>query len=118
MKTIIAGSRNFNNYKFLCNALKVFGEKITTVVSGGARGVDALGERWATENNIPIERYPANWFAHGKVAEPIRNAQMADNADSLIAFWDGKSKGTKNMLDLARKQKLSITVIKISEDNI
>ena len=108
MRCIIAGSRNIIDYEVLLYHIKCcrFSKKITTVVSGTAPGVDTLGERWAKENNIPIDRYPANWKVYKKAAGVIRNSEMSDNADSEILIWDGKSPGTKNMLSLVKKKGL------------
>lgn len=106
MKVIIAGTRDFKDYgllKIVVNQYhKIYG--ITEVVSGTAKGADELGERWAKENNIPIKKFPAEWKKHGRAAGPIRNEQMAEYADYLIAFWDGTSKGTKNMIDNMEKR--------------
>lgn len=108
MITIIAGSRNITNYSVLIEAIKECGWIPTAILSGGASGVDKLGERYAKENSIPLERYVPNWAAHGKAAGIIRNQTMAALAESLIAVWDGKSKGTKNMLNEAKKRGLKI----------
>ena len=74
--------------------------KISEIVSGTARGVDQLGERLASELNIPVKRFPANWDLFGKSAGYKRNVTMADYADGLIAIWDGKSKGTGHMINI------------------
>jgi len=110
MKTIIAGGREFNDYDLLeqyCNT-----HSITEVVSGCARGADRLGERYANKHDIPITKFPADWDKWGKSAGYRRNAEMASYADSLIAFWDGVSKGTSHMIDLANSKKLDVNVIK------
>lgn len=109
MKTIIAGSRSFNNFKLLTEICDK--EIITEIISGTARGADTLGEYYAVTHNILIKRFPANWNKYGKSAGYIRNKKMAEYADALIAFWDGKSKGTKHMIDLATNQGLKIKVI-------
>jgi len=83
---------------------------ITTVISGTAAGVDVHGERWAEEQGIPVEKYPADWNKHGKSAGHIRNAEMADVADALVAIWDGESRGTKGMIELALKKGLSLYI--------
>lgn len=112
MKTIIAGSRDFCNRAELWNVINTFDEgvPITEVVSGGCRGVDQLGEEWAKQHGIPLKRFPADWTAHGKAAGPIRNREMAAYADALIAIWDGESRGTKNMIDEAKKRGLLIHI--------
>lgn len=76
-----------------------FGPKVKEVVSGGAQGVDASGEAIAELHGIPVKVFRADWKKHGKAAGPIRNAEMASYADALVAVWDGKSRGTGNMID-------------------
>ncbi len=107
-KVIIAGSRNITNYKKVKRFIKKVEFNIDKIVSGMAKGVDKLGEKYAKENDIPIKQFPANWEEYGRTAGPIRNREMAEYATHLIAFWDGKSKGTKNMIDLAIKKGLYI----------
>lgn len=128
MKTIIAGCRSFynpaylkhvnshevtntlqNQFNFCANFLNPHSPKnipnklskniiITEVVSGGAKGIDTLGEHWAKNNDIPIKVFQANWDLHGKSAGIIRNKEMGNYADILVAFWDYKSRGTKHMI--------------------
>lgn len=83
------------------------------IVSGTARGADRLGENCANKYNIPIKQFPADWYTHGKKAGHLRNEEMAKYATHLIAIWDGKSKGTKNMIDLAKKYNLKVRIIYI-----
>ena len=99
MKVIIAGSRNLENYLLVAQAMQRCGYNVTEVVSGCATGVDTLGERWARTNNIPVKEMPANWNRDGKAAGPIRNREMAKYADAAVIVWDGKSAGTRNMID-------------------
>lgn len=110
MRTIIAGGRNITDIKALYSALDSCGWFPAVVISGGAKGADYLGERFAKDADIPLEIYPANWNKFGKSAGFIRNAEMADRAEALIALWDGISKGTGNMIDLARRKKLQVYV--------
>jgi predicted Rossmann fold nucleotide-binding protein DprA/Smf involved in DNA uptake len=113
LRVIIAGSRHCNNYLLLKAAIKRSGFQITEVVSGGARGVDTLGEKWAKENGIPFSRFSANWSDHGKAAGPIRNQQMAKYAGpegALIAILYPDSRGTKNMIEEATKRGLKVYV--------
>lgn len=112
MKTIIAGSRLITDYSVVKAAVEESGFKITEVVSGTASGIDRLGEQWAEEQNIPIKRFPAQWKKFGKSAGVIRNKEMGEYADAAIIIWDGVSKGTKNMIDIATALKLKMFVIK------
>lgn len=83
-------------------------------MSGGAKGADSLAERFAKENNIETMIFPADWDKYGKNAGYIRNKDIISNSDIVIAFWDGKSKGTKISIDLA-KQSSKILFIEIFE---
>lgn len=109
MKTIIAGSRTFADYVMLHR--ECMQHPITEVVSGGAPGADRLGERWAEARALPVTKFPADRSKHGRKAGPIRNEKMARYAEALVAFWDGESKGTKNMIDLALKYGLKVNVV-------
>lgn len=107
MKVIIAGSRSIDDYAALERAVRESGFKITEVVSGTAYGVDLLGEAWAMQNAVAIRQfYPAWNLPDGRVDKGAgikRNMQMGRYADALIALWDGKSKGTKHMVEFMRK---------------
>ena len=117
IKVIIAGTRDFNDYAFLKKNVDYFLQGINPnneeieIVSGNARGADKLGERYAKEHNLPVKLFPANWDKYGKRAGYLRNQEMANYADVLIAFWDEKSKGTKHMIDIAKKQDLTVIVV-------
>lgn len=110
MRTIIAGSRGIVLFEILERAIQKAPFEITTVISGGARGVDRMGEKWAKKNKIPLEIFPADWVKHGKGAGYIRNRLMADNAEALIALWDGVSRGTRNMIDEAKARNLHVYI--------
>lgn len=116
MKTIIAGSRNIAEYTTVEAGIDQLPLIITEVVSGTARGVDRLGEQWAEKNNIPVKKFPANWDKYGKRAGYLRNAEMAEYADALVAFWDGESKGTEHMINLAKKAGLVVRVVMVGEE--
>ena len=111
VRTIIAGSRHARDFDVF-KAMEVcpFSDEISVVISGTARGADQYGESWAEQNNLPIELFPADWKSFGKSAGFIRNKKMAQNADALVAVWDGVSHGTKNMIDTARKMRLRVFV--------
>ena len=117
LKVIIAGSREFEDYYFLEKKLNHIFSKWPfseiEVVSGGAKGVDHLGEMYAEAKGCALKVFPADWNEHGKAAGPIRNKQMAEYATHLVAFWDGKSRGTKNLIDTAKKLELKFKVIEI-----
>jgi len=91
-------------------ALSKCGWVPTVVISGRARGADTLGEEWAKANNVPREVYPANWDLYGKSAGFIRNKQMAEVAEALIALWDGSSKGTSHMINIARAKGIRVYI--------
>lgn len=112
MKVIVAGSRDFDDYESLKTYCDYILGNLTDIeiVSGTARGADKLGERYAEERGFPVTKFPADWNKHGKKAGPIRNEQMADYADALIAFWDGESRGTKHMIDIAKANFLAVRV--------
>ena len=98
MKVIIAGGRDFDNYEYLSETMSNLDFIVTEVICGGARGADTLGEQWAKENGVPIKYFYPNWDVLGKSAGHIRNREMAEYGDYLVAFWDKKSSGTQNMI--------------------
>jgi hypothetical protein len=114
MKIIVAGSRSFSSYDRLAKIM----DKVTanlqeiTIISGAARGADTLGERWAAERKHTVIRKPADWDRFGKSAGYRRNEEMAAIADALVAFWDGKSPGTKHMIDLMTSTKKPVRIIR------
>lgn len=110
MKTIISGSRGITDIAIVREAVKKSGFEISQVLSGTARGVDRLGERWAEENGVPVRKCPADWSKHGKRAGILRNVFMAEEADALIAIWDGKSRGTGHMITVAEVCELKVYV--------
>ena len=120
-RVIIAGSRDMNDYDAVRKAVdEVFDEirpdSPMCIVSGHCRGADILGERYAREHGIRLALFPARWNQYGRRAGFIRNMLMAeysaneDVAGCLIAFWDGKSPGTKMMIDIAGKKGIDIRV--------
>lgn len=115
MKVIVAGTRSFDDYALLKSELDKALPPLSpvTIFSGGARGADTLAEFYAMENDIPVVRFIPNWRIYGISAGPIRNSEMARDADALIAFWDGESAGTKDMINKAKQHDLKIVVINI-----
>lgn len=110
MKTIIAGSRSCTRPSALAEALLFCGWRPTLVISGMAAGADYLGVKWAEANRVDIRRCPANWNVHGASAGYKRNVLMAEQAEALIALWDGQSKGTAHMITIARERGLRVYV--------
>ena len=116
MRLIVAGSRYLDDYALVSDTLdhllqEFDPEDIECILCGKAKGADTFGEWYGTHHGIPITYYPADWDKYGKSAGYRRNADMAKNATHLVAFWDGESKGTKHMIDLAHKHGLEVTVI-------
>ena len=113
MNIIVAGTRTFDDYPLLSawlDALRVFYGDVV-IVSGAAPGADRLAEKYAKRNKIPVKLYPADWKAHGRAAGPIRNQQMCEIADVLLAFWDGQSRGTANMISLAEAKGIPVHLV-------
>ena len=110
-KWIVAGSRTFQNYPLLCAELDKIKDEISEIVCGEARGADTLGFNYAYHNTIKIASFPANWEQYGKAAGFVRNDQMAAYADKAIIFWDGKSVGSKDMIDKMEKLGKEVRVI-------
>ena len=103
MRVIVAGSKSVCDDALVKEAIDASGFHISEIVSGGAKGVDESGEQIAIKAGIPLRRFPADWGRYGKKAGGIRNREMAVYADALIAVWDGKSRGTRLMIELMRK---------------
>lgn len=113
MVTIIAGSRTITSYQVVEAAIRYAPWPVTEIVSGNARGVDLLGERYARRNKIRLTIMPADWNQFGKRAGYRRNEVMAEHAQALIAIWDGVSKGTGHMIDIAHKKGLEVFVWRV-----
>ena len=123
IRIIVAGSRGFDNYSLLSSRLDKYMEEMSPVyrknaeiISGTARGADQLGEKYAEAKGLILKQFPANWDKFGNKAGYLRNKDMAEYASEgigvLFLFWDGKSKGSKNMLELAHRYELELNVIK------
>lgn len=116
MKVIVAGSRSITDYKVVYNAImEAPFTGITHIISGMARGVDQLAVKFAEHERFGLLKFPADWDKHGKSAGFIRNAQMAQEADALIAIWDGKSRGTKNMIDIMNKMEKPVFIKEVND---
>lgn len=110
MKVIIAGSREITDKDLVYEILDSCDLEISEVVCGTARGPDTIGEFWAKDRGIPVKYFKPDWKGLGKKAGSLRNIQMGDYADALVAIWDGKSNGTRHMIEYARNKGLTIRV--------
>ena len=110
-RVIVAGSRHFNNYNYVSGVLDALIQEDDIIINGLAPGVDTLALWKSNKRGQKLEKFPADWDKYGRAAGPIRNEKMAKVATHLIAFWNGKSKGTKSMIDLAKKYNLDIKII-------
>jgi len=106
MNVAIVGSREFDNYDSLREVMYTLypsPDMITSIVSGGARGADTLAERFATEHDLPMRVFKADWETWGVRAGYMRNKLIVDSATEVVAFWNGKSNGTRHTIELAEK---------------
>jgi hypothetical protein len=130
MKVIIAGSRSITDFETIKKAIGCCPFSISEVVSGGAKGVDVLGEKYAEGEKIPIKVFKAlwdkldapgafiktnSWGKYNVKAGLDRNKQMGDYADALIAVWDGHSTGTNHMINYMHKLGKEVFVYDISD---
>ena len=112
MRVIIAGSRTKNAYKAVMDALDQSGfvVDLDAVLSGHSGTVDLAAEKFAMTYGFDLEIYPANWKGRGRAAGPYRNGVMVGQADALIALWDGKSRGTSGIIEMARAKGLKVYI--------
>ncbi|MFX4303025.1 DUF2493 domain-containing protein [Alicyclobacillus tolerans] len=110
LKIAIVGSRNFPHREKIEDYIKNL-DKDIIIVSGGARGVDAIAEQTARQLGLKTEIYPADWKKYGKSAGYRRNIQIAEALDRIVAFWDGKSKGTFHTIEIAKKQGKPVEIV-------
>lgn len=114
MKCIIAGSRTIDEYETVKQAILDSQFQIEMVISGGARGVDQFGERWAKENGIPVQQFLPDWRKYGKAAGCIRNQTMAEftgKEGGLVVLIRDQSKGSTHMLNIAKKIGMQIFIV-------
>ena len=113
-KYIVAGGRDFRDRNRLNMILEMYVRHfdLTTIISGAAKGVDSLASDFAKAFDyiVELEEFPADWKMHGSSAGPIRNQQMAQAGDGLIAVWDGRSRGTKDMIEKATRSNLEVHI--------
>lgn len=121
-KIIVAGSRTFNDYNLLKFTLDMLIRKYPkedklAFISGTAKGADFIGEQYAKSIGTEVLRFPADWDRYGKSAGYIRNAEMGKVANTLVAFWDYKSAGTRNMIEIMKKKNADVYIINTSKVN-
>lgn len=106
-RIVVAGCRDYCDYEYFSKVIDKYMEthniENAVFITGGCRGVDMLGERYANEHGFPVERYEADWKQYGRAAGPVRNQKMAVSSDIVICFWDQKSRGTRSMIEYAKK---------------
>lgn len=120
-RLIIAGSRSWTSYHHLIEAAKHFNQHYQPgneiqIISGGAKGADALGEQLAREYGLDLYIMPAEWSKYGKSAGYRRNKEMAEYADGCIVLWDGVSKGSEHMMNLAKEHGLELLVVTLKAE--
>ena len=134
MKVAIIGSRGFDDYDLLCKLIGKIKKPISEIVSGGARGADSLGARYAKENDIPLKVFEAQWDdieaegalvrknrygnLYNSLAGFWRNKDIVDRAEMVVAFWDEKSKGTENSVQRARARKKPLIIVNFEEKKV
>jgi len=118
MKLAIIGSRSFEDYEFAVAQLHELIQKekwvLTHIVSGGAKGADQIGERFALEHELELVLFKPDWKRFGKRAGFMRNSDIIAHADAVVAFWDGQSKGTKDSIDKAKALNKKVVVVHIA----
>ena len=121
MNIVIAGSRTFTEYSIISRTVNMilakwrFNKEFDILYSGCAKGVDTLAIDYAKEKGIKYKEFPANWEIHGNDAGPIRNSKMIATADGLVAFWDGKSKDTKDIIGKAERKGIKVHIVRIDK---
>ncbi len=119
LKVIVCGSREFEHYNYLKSVLDDFfstvEDKDITIISGGCSGIDQLGEMYAEDNDLKMQRYPAQWKIYGKAAGPKRNREMVAIADMVIAFPKKSGRGTKSLISYANKKGIPVIINDITD---
>lgn len=119
MRVVVAGSRDLTDDRLVEEAVRLSGFTVTTVISGAARGIDQMGERWAEGQGVPVERFPADWGRYGRSAGYVRNKAMVEAAaqapegGAVIAVWNGISRGTKHTIDIARQRGVPVFILRV-----
>jgi hypothetical protein len=126
-KVLVCGTRTFKDYDLLKEKLDIYLFLLTDpiIVTGGQKlwdhfeqdyvGADRLAEKYATRNMFLLRIFHADWNKLGKKAGPIRNSEMAKHADLCVAFWDGKSRGTADMIHKMRKRGKPVKIVRFDK---
>jgi len=112
MRWALVGSREYRDLQAVREVVRLFPARGTVIVSGGARGVDQAAAEEAKKLGLPVVEYLPDWHRHGRAAGMIRNRQIVANADAVIAFWDGQSRGTRHTVELANKVGIPVYLFK------
>lgn len=113
MRVAVVGTRTYGEYEVVKKVLDTIIKEDDIVVSGGAKGVDELAAKYAHERGLRLEVYEADWSTYGRKAGPLRNTEIVDVSDVIVAFWDHKSKGTLDTINKAKKRRKSLTIYPI-----
>lgn len=118
-RVLISGSLSFDDYDLLCATLDrlLAGKENVVIVSGGAKGAELLGERYAREHGLGLKQFLADWETYGRGAKVIRNAQLIDAADQAVFFWDGKSKGAADAIETAEAKGIPVEIVLLTSRN-
>lgn len=111
MRLAIIGGRDFSDYGLLCAVMAKVRTPLTEVVSGAAAGADRLGARWGREHGVWVRELVPLWAMHGKKAGFLRNSDIIETSDAVLAFWDGVSSGTRDSIHKARQHGLVVHVV-------
>lgn len=115
-KLAVVGSRGFDDYFHLKKRLDPLKDKVSVIVSGGAKGADSLAAKWAKENDIPVTIFKPEWDKYGKGAGYQRNRKIISECDACIAFWDGQSRGTQHSFKLCKEMEKPLKVVNYKTD--
>lgn len=118
MRLAVVGTRTFERMELVDGYLDRLRAEHPglVIISGGARGADRLAADYARRHGIELVLFHADWAAHGRRAGALRNRQIVDSADALVAFWDERSPGTRISLDMAFRKGIPATVVTLDGD--
>ena len=117
MKVVVCGSRTIGNRYAVYSAIEDSGFTVSEIVHGDASGPDSIAGGWARSRGIPVKIYHADWESYGRAAGPKRNMEMAEYCDAVVAVWDGKSRGTKNMIYQAEQVNKPVHIVIYDKEN-